>query len=558
MTSKPSSEREWRIAKVLRPLGNGPMTRAQATVAAGLLGVHPVTVYRLRRRFLKDPVASSLADRRSGPSPGSRLLDDRVEEIVDEVLTRWLPRRQLAHPLKDLTREIRRRCARAGVKPVSRATVARRWKALRERQALELANDPEASVAPGHLRAERPLEIVQIDHTLADVFVVDEVTRKPIGRPWLSISIDIATRTVVGVFVAMERPSAATVALLLTRIALAKSPWLKAIGVPEVAWPMSGLPETLHLDNAAEFRSAALRSGCREYGIELMYRPVRRPHFGGHVERLNRTLMERLRGLPGATTTISERRKGKTPPPEKTAKLSLREFERWLVLEIANTYHHSEHRGLMGATPAGAWDALTKIHAHRVLPADVSHQLRFLVSFLPMARRTIQGNGLTLFYLRYWHPIFMAWREMGGQVSVRYHPEDLSRVFVSRNGKDYVEATFADLRRPRISLWEQRQARRELKAAGSPDVSEALIFRTIEMQKKIVARARGAGRRPATSASESWQPAAPSWPRVAPTVEAIPPAVNYDKVPEDSNVEIWSAGPFGSPRPGDPSVRGDG
>jgi hypothetical protein len=33
-----------------------------------------------------------------------------------------------------------------------------------------------------------------------------------------------------------------------------------------------------------------------------MYRPVGRPHFGGHIERLNRTLMERCevyQGRPG-------------------------------------------------------------------------------------------------------------------------------------------------------------------------------------------------------------------------------------------------------------------
>ncbi|WP_224082592.1 Mu transposase C-terminal domain-containing protein [Cupriavidus laharis] len=27
-----------------------------------------------------------------------------------------------------------------------------------------------------------------------------------------------------------------------------------------------------------------------------------------------------------------------------------------------------------------------------------------------MSRRTIQAEGLTLFYLHYWHPIFAAWR----------------------------------------------------------------------------------------------------------------------------------------------------
>jgi putative transposase len=74
---------------------------------------------------------------------------------------------------------------------------------------------------------------------------------------------------------------------LLTRAALSKAPWLAKIEA-DAEWPMRGIPRVLHLDNAAEFKSRALRSGCREYGIDLMYRPVGRPHFGGHIERLNR------------------------------------------------------------------------------------------------------------------------------------------------------------------------------------------------------------------------------------------------------------------------------
>ena len=46
------TEREIKIASVLRPLGNGPLTREQAPLAAQLLNVHWTHVYRLRRRFL--------------------------------------------------------------------------------------------------------------------------------------------------------------------------------------------------------------------------------------------------------------------------------------------------------------------------------------------------------------------------------------------------------------------------------------------------------------------------------------------------------------------------
>jgi putative transposase len=38
-------------------------------------------------------------------------------------------------------------------------------------------------------------------------------------------------------------------------------------------WPMSGKPRLLYLDNAAEFKSEALRRGCEQHGIRLDYRP---------------------------------------------------------------------------------------------------------------------------------------------------------------------------------------------------------------------------------------------------------------------------------------------
>jgi putative transposase len=109
---------------------------------------------------------------------------------------------------------------------------------------------------------------------------------------------------------------------------------------------------------------------------------------------------------------------------------------------------------------------------------------------MPMASRTIQGDGLTLFYIRYWHPIFVAWRVKHRNVVVRYHPEDLSRIFVSKDGKEYLEARYADVRRPPVSLWEQRATCRILKAQGKPELSEPLIFAAIEKQRQIVATAR--------------------------------------------------------------------
>lgn len=535
------SERDIRIARVLRSLGTAPMTRQQAERAGRLLGLHSSTVYKLRRRFLRHPVTSAVAPMSRGPKMGNKRLDPSSEQVIQEVLKEWLPRqRRLAHPLLDLTLEVRRRCLLAGLKPPGRNTVARRWAEYREAQAAALADAPSAAVAPGTFSAAAPLDIVQIDHTQADVIVVDDWFRRPLGRPWLSVAIDLATRCVMGIYLSMERPNAATVALLLSRVALPKAAWLDSLELEpqeqEVSWPMHGLPKALHLDNAAEFHGRALRMGCAQYGVELMYRPVGRPQFGGHVERMNRTLMERLRGLPGATGNSPKGRKARRP--EQEAVLTLAEFERWLAVEVAQRYHHSEHRGLAGATPASAWQAMAQVRPPRQLPPGPEEAMQFLVQFMPMAQRIVQSYGLSLFNIRYWHPIFAAWRELRRKVVVRYHPEDLSRVFVSSGGRRYIEVGYADVRRPRISLWEQRAACRHLRAEGQRQLSEALIFKAIEQQRRIVDSARQATRVAQRQVSRKEAvPLGPWSPTPAPPAAEL----DYSQTPDPFPVEIWDS-----------------
>ncbi|APO87267.1 hypothetical protein BSK21_09570 [Marivivens sp. JLT3646] len=45
--------------------------------------------------------------------------------------------------------------------------------------------------------------------------------------------------------------------------------------------PKRGLPETIHVDNAKEFRSKAMKRGAEEHGISLQYRPIGAPHYAG-------------------------------------------------------------------------------------------------------------------------------------------------------------------------------------------------------------------------------------------------------------------------------------
>ncbi len=55
--------------------------------------------------------------------------------------------------------------------------------------------DAQFLALPGEFSAQRPLQVV---HTKVDVTVVDPIERQPIGRPILSIAIDVCTRMVLG------------------------------------------------------------------------------------------------------------------------------------------------------------------------------------------------------------------------------------------------------------------------------------------------------------------------------------------------------------------------
>ncbi|CAG9186934.1 hypothetical protein LMG23994_06460 [Cupriavidus pinatubonensis] len=114
------------------------------------------------------------------------------------------------------------RCTAACATPPSHATISRRWAEHRDKECTKLSGS-----APGHFAARHPLDIVQIDHTFADIMLVE------------------GTRSVVTLYVGFDRPNAATVALFL-RGSLPKASWLANREVA-VDWP-HGVPDPSAVD----------------------------------------------------------------------------------------------------------------------------------------------------------------------------------------------------------------------------------------------------------------------------------------------------------------------
>jgi putative transposase len=122
------------------------------------------------------------------------------------------------------------------------------------------------TAVPGSFEFSRPLEVVQIDHTKADIFVVDEKTRLPIGRPWLTLAMDVFSRMATEFYPTMAALSRLSTSLCLLHSVFDKSAWLREREIRE-PWSVAGLPGTLHVDDGPDFRSRAFKRGCENVGI---------------------------------------------------------------------------------------------------------------------------------------------------------------------------------------------------------------------------------------------------------------------------------------------------
>ncbi|CAK7261705.1 MULTISPECIES: transposase [unclassified Shinella] len=286
---------------------------------------------------------------------------------------------------------------------------------------------------------------------------------------------------VAGFYLSLEPPSSTSVALAIQHLVMPKAPWLQARGI-DAEWPVFGLPDIIHLDNGREFHGKALVRGAPEHGIELVHRPVARPHYGGHIERLIGTMMGAVHLLPGSTSSNIAKRG--SYDPQKHAAMTLDELERWLALQIVGRYHAEVHSALL-LPPRTAWNDAV---AARVDPLRLPHDPdRFLRDFLPFKERCIRRDGLHLFGIRYWDDVLspLAGRS-ARQVRVKFDPRDLSCVYVEQEDGSVWPVRFAALDRPPITLGEHRLARAALRERGVRSVDEKLIFDTIAEQRRLL------------------------------------------------------------------------
>ncbi|HET9239234.1 MAG TPA: Mu transposase C-terminal domain-containing protein [Oligoflexus sp.] len=474
-------EAERRVS-VIAELARLPACSQQSVEsAASELELSPRQVYELIKRYRSHASTSSLVPGKSSGGRGKPRTKVDQERLVSEVVMEVYCSRQRPS-VAAAYREVLRRAKSQGLKPPSSCTL---WRRIGKLDPGELAKrEPLSKMTKSSrqssLEASEPLDIVQIDHTPVDLIIVDSQERKPIGRPYLTLAIDVFSRCVPGFYLSLDPPSATSVALCITSIIANKTSWLLEHEI-DAEWPLHGKPACIHVDNGSEFHGEAFERGCSQHGIKIHYRPPGRPHYGGIVERVLGTLMKLVHEIPG--TTFSNIRERGSYASEKLACLTIKELEKWLLVAITKFYHNAPHRGL-GQSPFQKLDEAYKSG----FTAKVFDEASVKLDFLPIYRRTLQREGILLDHILYYSNSLASLiprRLDFGKLIIRRDPRDLGQVYVSDpDGNGYIRVPYRSIYRPPISLYEHRAATKNIRRAKT-DVTEEQIFSAIEEMRKI-------------------------------------------------------------------------
>lgn len=498
------TEFEWSMAKrwqeVLAPMLNQARPdKAYYAKAAQTLGVSTATIYRRLKEYKKSLQTTSFLDM---PRPGGQG-KSRIPEDVEKIITQCIE----THYLSDqkwspaaITKEVRRLCHLANLPGPAENTIRLRigWvdikRQVKERHGAMAARefDPMKGSIPD---ADWPLAIVQVDHTLLPVIIVDDEHRLPIKRAWITLAIDCFSRVCLGMHVSLDAPSAMSAGLCISHAMLKKDRWLRQLKLEDAEWPFYGVMQVLHMDNAREFRGDTLKMACNEYAIDTHFRPVKRPNYGAHIERLMGTVTQRLKTVKGSTfSNVNE--KGEYDS-EANAEMTLDELERWLVLMFA-AYHRDDHKGI-GMSPIRKWKqgilGTDKIRGIG-LPLVPTDEEKLRIDFMPVHLHGIYDYGVVLDGVHYFHDVLRPWMNQkdpkhpktGRKFPFRRDPRDASQLyFFEPKLKRYYAIPYRDSSLPRVSVWELRAGRKAARQNGVDLANEREVFKFITRQREVEA-----------------------------------------------------------------------
>ena len=470
----------------------------------------PATLYRWIDRYERTGEVLSLV-RQERSDKGGRHLPEAVVQAVATSLRPYLDqkhapgsrkgrRKALRLLFQTLMTDIKIICRKEQLNTPSESTVRNMLRALSP-QEHALATGSRRTVArhrslPGTYQdADHPYDCVQIDHTPINVMVVD-ADGLPVGRPFLTLAIDVRTRMVIGMYLSFAAPSAYSVLRCLAQAMLPKVGYLKSLGLDH-DWPCYGKITFVHSDNGPDFISKELKRALIQRDIGHQFREQISPHWGGHIESLMDTTSDELQPLPGYTGRNIEERKDLDLDPDGTACMSLKALQTWLLNWICNTYNRRKHSAL-GDSPYNVFLKLQNQGSGTLDLITGARADKLNIDFLPTFTAAVTPKGVVhdyvFFYEGFLEPLVGVKEHPQSNRSVkhRFHYDwhDMSAIYLySDQLGAYQKIRYANLKREPISYWEHKQATKRLRDECG-EIDEEAIFQSILEGRRIVTEAK--------------------------------------------------------------------
>lgn len=195
-----------------------------------------------------------------------------------------------------------------------------------------------------YYNAKTPLHIIEIDHTRLDMDIIDGNSGFNIGRPWITMGIDVYSRQIWCLHISFDAPSANKVRKAIEHGLFFKDCKKKYNTLNE--WEICGVPQIIYVDNGPDFKSSDVQRLINEgLNIQVMYRPVKQPKYGAIIERvfgtINKAFIHNLSG-----TRKSNLRDLGDYDAEKEAIYTLEDVREILTTYIVDVYHQTVHKNL--------------------------------------------------------------------------------------------------------------------------------------------------------------------------------------------------------------------
>lgn len=295
-----------------------------------------------------------------------------------------------------------------------------------------------------------PGECVQIDATLADVFLVSRANRsKIIGRPVIYFLTDSFSRIIMGMWISLDAPSWLNATKAILNAVEDKVSYCRRHGVEitEEQWPCRNLPSVL-LGDRGEMESRAADVIVNRLGITIENTPPYRGDLKGIVECKFKMINLDLYNLPGKI----EKDYGERCSPDYRfdAIMDIEQFTQYIINCVVtyNTSHYMEEyrktprmrQTGVAPVPVQLWNYGIRYLSGGMKTVDYE-TLRYAV--LPRGEATITREGIHFNGMFYscdlaesenWYGQVRAGNAW--KVSAAYDPTDAAVIFICPNAKE--------------------------------------------------------------------------------------------------------------------------